>query len=334
MTAPGDGGGVLLSNIASSWLAHDRLSQTRPDLISCTIEGNQDGTTAIDYTVNSAVGFPAMTGNGSLDAPVNHVLPAWDIACAYQAAFALAAAVSRRQTRGNGAELRLSLADVAFSTLSHMGMLAEAELLDQERASDGNYLYGAFGRDFATNDGKRVFVAGVSAAQWRNLVTATESADALAHLQAQLGLDFGKEGDRYAARVAIATILEPWFSKRDLSAVQAALDGVRACWGRYQGVREAFEQDPRLSIANPIFERIETKGVGVHLAAGATVREQAGDGTTTRPAPLLGEDTVEILAEVLGLSSSAIGKLHDDGIIAGPERDPLVGTVTAGGVDA
>ena len=35
-----------------------------------------------------------------------------------------------------------------------------------------------------------------------------------------------------------------------------------------------------------------------------------------RRAPLLGEHTEEILAEVLGLSGREIGRLHDDGIVA------------------
>jgi 2-methylfumaryl-CoA isomerase len=37
-----------------------------------------------------------------------------------------------------------------------------------------------------------------------------------------------------------------------------------------------------------------------------------------RPAPLLGEHTEQILAEVLGLGATEIARLHDDGIVAGP----------------
>jgi 2-methylfumaryl-CoA isomerase len=36
------------------------------------------------------------------------------------------------------------------------------------------------------------------------------------------------------------------------------------------------------------------------------------------PAPALGEHTEEILADVLGLGAGEIGRLHDDGIVAGP----------------
>ena len=41
-----------------------------------------------------------------------------------------------------------------------------------------------------------------------------------------------------------------------------------------------------------------------------------------RPTPDRGEHTDAVLSDVLGLSGEAIGKLHDTGIVAGPERDP------------
>src|SRR3989338_2290214 len=63
VTAPGQDGGVLLTNIATSWLDHELLARQRADLISCVIQGNADGSTALDYTVNCAAGYPTMTGN-------------------------------------------------------------------------------------------------------------------------------------------------------------------------------------------------------------------------------------------------------------------------------
>ena len=92
----------------------------------------------------------------------------------------------------------------------------------------------------------------------------------------------------------------------------------------YQAVREAFANDPRLSDANPIFERVETPGVGRHLAAGAAVRIAGVPRGASEPAPLLGQDTDRILMEVLRLDAAAVAKLHDAGVIAGPEKDRLM----------
>jgi 2-methylfumaryl-CoA isomerase len=322
--APGAEGGLFLTNTGNQWLTHEKLAKARPDLISCTIEGNGDGSTAVDYTVNCAAGFPGITGSGSSEAPVNHVLPAWDIACANHAAFALVSAIGRRRKLGVGAELRLALSDVAFATVANLGMLAEAQLLDVERMSIGNYLYGAFGRDFATRDGNRLYVAAVSLGQWKKLVEATGTDRTLQAAATRLGLDFTLEEHRFAARETIAAILETWFSERTIEEAASALDGTNACWGRYQSVRQALRQDPRLSDANQIFSHLETPGVGRHLTAGAIVRERGAAAGASKPAPILGEHTDEILSKVLGLTANHVARLHAAGVVAGSDRDPVM----------
>jgi len=40
----------------------------------------------VDYTVNASVGFPLATGTEDTAGPVDHVLPAWDVACGLYAA--------------------------------------------------------------------------------------------------------------------------------------------------------------------------------------------------------------------------------------------------------
>ena len=313
VVAPGDAGGVLLTNIGSPWLSHELLAQSRTDLISCTISGNPDGSTAVDYTVNAASGFPTMTGDGNIQAPVNHVLPAWDIACAYQAAFALMAAAMQRALTGAGAELRLALSDVAFTTLSHLGLMAEAELLGMDRPSIGNHIYGAFGRDFGTSDGQRVMVAGISASQWRALCTACELEASIAEMD---------DSKRFAARETIATQVEAWCMKRDFAEIERVFNLNKVCWGRYRTVSDLIANDPRVSLTNPVFERVDTPGIGEHLTAGATVSIVGVKREPVPPAPWLGQHTEEVLAQVLGLGSGEIGRLFDTSIVAGPDRDP------------
>jgi 2-methylfumaryl-CoA isomerase len=252
-------------------------------------------------------------------------LPAWDLACAYQAAFAVLAAVTRRRQTGDGAALRIALSDVAFTILSHLGLLAEAQVLHQDRPAVGNHIYGAFGRDFACADGQRVMVAAISIGQWEALVKACQAAGAIDALQRRIGLDFRDEAQRYEAREAIAALLEPWFAARPRAGIEADLERHRVCWGRYSTVRELLSRDARVSLANPVFETVRTPGIGEHLAAGATARLAGHERQSTTPAPLLGTHTDEVLHEVLGLDSGAVGRLHDCGVVAGPSRDSSVG---------
>jgi 2-methylfumaryl-CoA isomerase len=252
------------------------------------------------------------------------VLPAWDIACAYQAAFAVVAAVDHRRRTGTGAHLQLALSDMAFSMLSHLGVLAEAELLAQERPSVGNHIYGAFGRDFGTADDQRIMVAAISAGQWKALVAACGVGPAVADLERESGLDLADEAQRFEARDALADLFAPWFSVRSLADAAATLDANKVCWGPYRSVRELLATDARVSAANPVFERLNTPGIGEHLAAGTAVRAPAMTREATRPAALLGSHTDEVLHEVLGLDSGAIGRLHDAGLVAGAEADPTM----------
>src|SRR5258708_36685849 len=76
--APGEGGGIFLTNLpVSGWSSYDELKKLRGDLIMVVISGNRDGTAAVDYTVNAALGFPFITGPEDAEAPANHVLPPW-----------------------------------------------------------------------------------------------------------------------------------------------------------------------------------------------------------------------------------------------------------------
>ena len=82
VTQPGAGAGILLTNFAGmEWLGYETLKQLRPDVIKVEVRGNYDGSPAVDYTVNCAVGYPFVTGPASRSQPVNHVMPAWDVAC-------------------------------------------------------------------------------------------------------------------------------------------------------------------------------------------------------------------------------------------------------------
>ena len=95
--APGANAGFFLTNYpAAGFLSHERLSALRNDLITLRVMGWADERPAVDYTVNSAIGIPFMTGPVGETAPVNHVLPAWDLITGAYAAFALLAADRER----------------------------------------------------------------------------------------------------------------------------------------------------------------------------------------------------------------------------------------------
>jgi len=317
--APGPESGMLLTNFPlRAWLAYDALAARRADLIVVSIVGNHDGSSAVDYTVNPATGFPWATGPMNLNVPFNHLLPAWDAITGTLAATGMLAAERHRRRTGEGQLVRVALSDVAFAMVGNLGKIAEVQINHAERPKYGNYLYGAFGRDFATRDGIRIMVVALTAGQWSSLCAATGLHDALAVVERQMGLDFREEGDRFRAREVIAAILKPWIITRSLDEVRVSFDAHGVCWSPYQTFTELVERDPRCSSANPMFADVEQPGIGTYRMSASPLDFQAVPRLPPRRAPLLGEHTDEILSGLLALPDGEIARLHDQGVVAGP----------------
>ncbi len=317
IAAPGDDSGILLTNFpAKGWLDYEALAEHRADLIMATITGNHDGSSAVDYTVNPATGFPWATGPRNLGVPFNHLLPAWDAITGTLAAAGVLAAERHRSRTGEGQQLSVALSDVAFAMVGNLGKIAEAQLLRRERQKEGNYLYGAFGRDFLTSDDRRIMVVALTPHQWKALVDATGLHAAFEMVEHQMNVDLSKEGDRFVAREVLGSILKPWTISRTLDEIARIFDEHGVCWGPYQTFMQLVDEDPRCSAENPMFSQVEQPGIGEYLAAGSPLLFSEHGRLPAERAPQLGEHTDEILAGVLDLSDSEIGLLHDDGIVA------------------
>ena len=242
--------GTFLTNFpARGWMAPERLVARRADLVMVAITGNRDGTTAVDYTINAAMGFPMVTGPAGGTEPINGVLPAWDLLCGQTAAVGILAADRRRLLTGEGSVMTLALSDVALAATAALGYVGEVQVNGSERPRCGNDLYGAFGAELSTVDDRRFYAVAISRRQWDALLKATDSAAAVAEIEAARGLDFGDEGDRYEARQQIKAAMQAWTGARPFIEVAERLDAGGVCWGPYQTFTELVARDQRCSPA-------------------------------------------------------------------------------------
>jgi 2-methylfumaryl-CoA isomerase len=316
MTAAGPGNGIVVTNLpARGWLDYEGLKAMRDDLIMVNIVGRRDGSVALDYTVNARAGFPLVTGPVGTEGPVNHVMPVWDVVTALAASNAVLVADRHRRDTGEGQYVRIALADSAFAVLSHLGYVAEAQINGADRPATGNHVFGTFGCDFLTSDGRRVMITAFTPRHWSALVEATGLEERFAALAAEKGVDLAKEEERYALRETIEAELAPWFAARPLDEIGKALDAVGACWGPYQTFRQAVAEDPDLSAENPMFEEIDQPGIGRYLAAGSFIDFSGIPRDPVAPAPTLGNNTESVLSEKLGLTDSDLGALKDAKVI-------------------
>jgi 2-methylfumaryl-CoA isomerase len=306
-------GGIVVTNAVFPELSYPALSARRADVIHVQLSGKWDGGTAVDYTVNAETGLPMVTGPAGAG-PVNHVLPAWDIAAGLYLAAGLLAAERHRLLTGEGQQVSVALHDVALATVATLGYLADAQLGGPPRVQDGNYLYGSYGRDFATRDGGRVIVVVLTARHWRDLLELTGLAAAFAAVEQALGADLSQEGDRYVHRAVISALLEPWFARHTLAEAEAALAARRLLGAPYRTFAELAADPAGLLAANPVLGMLEQPGVGPHIAAGSPL-VMNGERAGARAAPQVGQHTDEVLGEALGYSAADLAGLRDRGVI-------------------
>ena len=319
--------GQVITNLPlESFMAHERIAAGRRDLVSVRIMGWHDGRQAMDFTVNAASGYPLMTGPEDWDArtapPVNQILPAWDFITGAYCAFALLAGLRHRDATGEGSEVRVPLGDVAIGTAFNAGAAAEMLYRGDDRERIGNAIWGAFGRDFQSADGKRFMVAALTPKQWKATVEAFGLTDDLAAVEAELGVSFGlSDHHRFVHRHRLFSMFQEVAEQFTYAALAERLTKAGATFERYRTMHE-MARDPDLVTNNPLFGPSPANPSGFAYPAPRSFANipgrEAGD---PQPAPYLGQNSEEVLSQRLGLSSGEIAALIDKGVVATSDKE-------------
>lgn len=308
------GAGVLITNVAGrQWHSYETLKQLRPDLIHVEISGRADGGTGVDYTVNAGIGFPLVTGPADLAGPVNHVLPAWDVSCGIYTALAVVTALRHRDATGQGQQIQIPLENVALATAGNLGFFTEVMVNGTARERIGNSVYGQYGQDFVSSDGVSFMIVALTGRHFRDLTELTGTAEAVAALADRLGADFTDEGQRYQHREALSGLFGEWFSRHTAAEITAALERTSVLWERYRTFAEVITEDK--VNANPLFRPLEQPRIGTYLAPGLPMAID-GQYPPAQTSPALGDDTVGVLTDWLGLSTDEVDSLVSGGTVA------------------
>ena len=319
--------GQLITNVPErSFLSHAALAEKRSDMITVRIMGWGDGRQAMDFTVNAASGYPLMTGPAEWDQdnapPVNQLLPAWDFITGAYTAFTLLSALHNRDRTGEGGELRIPLGDVAIGTVANSGAMAEMLYRGGDRERLGNAIWGAFGRDFRSKDGKRFMVAALTSKQWAGLVEAFGVADRIAAIEAQHGVTFAhSDHNRFTHRQELFALFQSVADTMNYDALATRLTAAGTTFERYRTMHEA-SCDPELVTNNPLFGPAPANPSGFdYPAPGPFANMPERTRGAPQPAPYLGANSEEILAERLGMGSGQIAALIDKGVVAGSDEN-------------
>lgn len=316
IAAPGENAGIFTTNMpARGWLAYEALAKQRADLIALNIVGDRHGAANVDYTVNAVTGFPMVAGPAGHAGPINAVAPPWDLATAYAGAMALLAAERHRRLTGKGQRIVLPLQDMALAVTSALGYIGEAVVNEADRPRVGNHIFGTFGREFRTRDGRYVMICIFSDRHVDALAAAGGFAEAFARIETEERVDLKTDTGRWLARDRLCAVIEPWVAAHSADEMAAALKKHGALWSPYLSFRE-LAADKGLVGDNPMFTVLDQPGIGRYPVAASPLQFGAFDRAPPATAPSLGQHTDEILSGILGLSSAEIGRLHDEKVVA------------------
>jgi 2-methylfumaryl-CoA isomerase len=200
---------------------------------------------------------------------------------------------------------------------SALGYLGEAVVNQVDRPRFGNQIFGTFGRDFRTRDGRSVMICIFSDRHVDALAAAGGFTEAFAAIEKKTGQDLKTDAGRWNARAELVAVIEPWVAAHTVEEVSAALKKAGALWAPYKTFRE-LSADKDAVLGNPMFTVLDQPGIGRYPVAASPLQFGAAPREAPKPAPVLGQHTDEILSGILGLPAHEIARLHDEKVVGGP----------------
>ncbi|HEX5120120.1 MAG TPA: CoA transferase [Pseudonocardiaceae bacterium] len=143
-----------------------------------------------------------------------------------------------------------------------------------------------------------------SDAEWRALCR-------LADLNAPADAD---EPARRRSQDAVDAAIAAWTGSRDGRALAAELQAVGVAAALVNHGAALVEDDPQLA-ARGFYHELDHPVAGRVRHEGVVIRMGRTPGSPTRPAPLLGEHTGEVLGEMLGLDATTVARLRESEVL-------------------
>lgn len=309
---------VLLENFKVGGLKrygldYDSLKRINPKLIYCSITGfGQDGPYAnrpgYDFLIQAMGGLMSITGqpDGEPGAgPMKVGVALTDIMTGLYATIGVLAALSHRDRTGEGQYVEAALLDVQVACLANQAMnyLTTGKAPSRMGNSHPNIVpY----QDFPTADGNMVLTVG-NDQQFARLC------DVLGHPEWARDERFATNRARVANRKVLIPKLRQATVMRSTREWVGILEQAGVPCGPVNTLDQVFE-DPQVlargmkqSVAHPELGEVPTVGNPIKLKLTPVAYRTAP--------PLLGEQSVQILQQVAGLSPEEIEGLKDRGVI-------------------
>jgi crotonobetainyl-CoA:carnitine CoA-transferase CaiB-like acyl-CoA transferase len=292
-------------------LGYEELKKLKPDIIMASISGYghtgpQRNYLAYGPAIAPLTGLSSLTGYEG-GPPQEVGISYGDPNSGIHAAVAICAALAARQRTGRGQHIDVSLWE-AMEALVPEGWMDYAMNGTQPPRQGNRDPWMAPHNCFrCVGEDEWVTIACGTEAEWRALCQAVG--------QPQLADDarFHTAQARKANEDALEQILTAWTATREKWEVTRTLQAVGVAAFPSVTSKELVE-DPHLN-ARGFFVRLAHPEVGVRTHTGIPWLLTHAPNGVRAPAPLLGQDTDQVMRDVLGYSSQEIARLKDEQVL-------------------
>ena len=274
-------------------LGYENLRSRRPDIVYCSLTGfgsdrDPPDRPGYDFIAQAECGLMQITGD---EQPTKVGVALVDVITGKNAAIGILAALRRRDRTGEGEHVEVSLLDSGLAALVNV---AQGALVtgDEPRRFGNAHPNIAPYQTFRAADGW-IAVAAANDGLYRRLCAAMGCSELAADPR------FVTNADRVRNRGELVELLEERFLLRSADEWVAALDAAGVPAGKIRGVLDALAaaqaagRRPTVTVSHPKAGELELVASPIRLAQ-ASLRPP-------QPPPLLGEHTVEVLAELTAL---------------------------------
>jgi crotonobetainyl-CoA:carnitine CoA-transferase CaiB-like acyl-CoA transferase len=287
------------------------LRSAYPRLVWCAISGfGQDGPyrdkPAYDMIVQALAGGMSLTGEPSGPA-VRAGIPIGDIAAGMYATIAILAALNRRHATGQGETIDISMLDCHAALLTYQVAYFLNAGQAPGRQGSGHDTIPVY-RVFTGGDGNDFVLCALSEANWIALCRV---------LGKPLDKDarFATGRDRFDNRLALWAELERAFTARP-AAEWVTLLGAESIPVAVVNSLAQVVADPQIRHRGMVQELAAPDGRRARVMGNPIACADAPETPPQFP-PRLGEDTAEVLGDLLGLSRHEIDDLAAKGVVKG-----------------
>jgi crotonobetainyl-CoA:carnitine CoA-transferase CaiB-like acyl-CoA transferase len=285
-----------------------RLSTINPRIITCSISGfGSSGPNyqrpAFDQVSQALGGGMSITGTDK-DHPTRAGIPIGDLSGGMFGVMGILAALHERERSGQGQHVDISMLDCQISLLSYMATMYFLSEEDPCPMGNAHFVHVPY-NSYSTADG-HIIVAVIFDSFWENLLEVVDYPPF--HDD-----KYKTQPGRLADRELIDDKLNEIFSSGTSEEWLARLEAKRIPCARVNQFSQAL-CDEQVLARNMVVQLQHPRGQSTR-GPGNPIKLSRTDEESFSPAPLLGEHTDAVLAEVLGYPPERISGLKAAGIV-------------------